>query len=421
MTLHNALTGVELHETKGAAAATKGQVLVATGVATAVYQALLGNTVMVNALSDFPAASGGKITLAASTTYLLGADINIGTDHLLFSAGSGLMSHAAFTSNITYTGTGAIFRGIDVNATIKDITVTAGTADVYDFSETGGGNTKILIVSDVLVVSCATYATFTKMRTVILDGNTTLSCDLGIIVDSAGMTGLRITSLNLVSASATFVGIDFTGSLVNNINLDGIVLIGGAGSIGIKGDAASANVGAGFIANVANVQFTGVTTPLSVITVDDIRWNFQGNGAVADTMPDALLSLVGNATVTTTPIGVPTLVAGTWNDERVSHFTNTAAGRSTYNGERNLTTPIDADLVIDPASGTNKSFRAYIAVNGVVETNSGRAILITSGAPKQITLHWQVVLTTTDFVELFIENETDSVNATVIDATLRLN
>lgn len=421
MTVHNAMTGSELHETKGAAAAAKGQVLIASGAATAVWQALLGNTIMVNQLSDFPTASGGKITLAAATTYLLGADINIGTDYLLFSAGSAIMSHSSFTANVTYGGTGATFRGIDVNATIKDITVTAGTGDVYDFSETGGGNTKILIISDVLVLSCSTYATFTKMRTVILDGNTTLSCDLGVIVDSAGMTGIRITSLALVSASATFVGIDFTGALVNNINIDGVVMVGGTGSVGIKGDAASANVGANFIANVANVQFAGVTTPLSGITVDDIRWNFQGNGSVADTMPDALVSLVANATVTTTPVGVPTLVAGTFVDERASHFTNTIGGRSTYNGERDLTTPIDADLVIDPASGTNKSFRAYIAVNGVVETNSGRAILITSGAPKQITLHWQVVLTSTDYVELYIENETDSVNATVIDATLRLN
>ena len=420
MTLHNALTGVELHETKGAAAATKGQVLVASGAATAVYQALLGNTVMVNSLSDFPAASGGKITLAAATTYLLGADVNIGTDYLLFSAGSGLMSHAAFTANLTYGGTGAALRGVDVNATIKDITVTAGTGDVYDFSETGGGNAKIIIISDVLVISCSTYGTFTKMRTVILDGNTTLSCDLGVIVDSAGMTGIRITSLALVSTSTTFVGIDFTGSLVNNINLDGLVLSGGVGSIGIKGDAANANVGANFIANVSNVQFQGVTNALSGITIDDFRWNFQGNGDVADTMPDALVSMVSNATATTLAVGVPTLVAGTWALIRNSQFTTTTAGKATYNGERDLVTPIDVSVVVDPASGTNKTIRAYVAVNGAAVVNSGIAVNISSGDPKQISVPWQANLSTGDYVEVFIENETDSVNATVIDATVRV-
>jgi len=153
MTLHNALTGVELHETKGAAAALAGQVLVATGSATAVYQALVGNVVQVNSLTDLPAASGGKITLAANTAYAFGANINIGTDFLQFSAGTGIQSAAAFTSTITYTGTVPMLQGADANATIKDLTLSCANSDVYSWVDTGGGGNSIVIISDLPVLT----------------------------------------------------------------------------------------------------------------------------------------------------------------------------------------------------------------------------------------------------------------------------
>ena len=419
MTLHNALTGVELHETKGAAAATVGQVLVATGAATAVYQALLGNVIHVNALADLPTPAAGKITLLANTTYLFGASVNIGTDFLQFSAGSSIQSMAAFTSTVTYTGTVPMLQGADANTRIKDINLLCANSDVFDWDDATPGSS-IIILTDVLVIACKGFGTFEDIGTLVVDGMTAVSCTSGITYLGSGFGGTRLSSVNFISTSTTFIGLDFTTATLTNVNIDGIVMSGGAGSIGIKGDAASANITANRIANVANIQFDGVTTALSGITIDDFRWNFQQNGGLADTMPDALVSLTANATVTTLAVGVPTLIAGTWVDEGSSQFTSTAGGRATYNGERELLTPIDADVVIDPASGTNKSIRAYIALNGTEITNSGKSVNISAGDPKQITLHWQLTLDTTDFVEVFIENETDSVNGTVLDATLRL-
>jgi len=419
MTLHNALVGVELHETKGAASAGKGQVLVATGVATAVYEALLGNVVRVNVLADLPTAAAGKITLAANTAYLFGANVNIGTDFLQFSAGSSIMSSAAFIATVTYTGTVPMLQGADANATIKDITVSCASSDVFSWVDATPA-TSIVLISDLLVIACETVGTFNDIGTLVVDGSTTISCTDGIVILGTSVNGVRIESVALNSTDTGYVGIDFTGAVVKTINIDGAVLNGGAGSIGIKGDAASANVAANFIANVSNVQFQGVTTPLSGITVDDFRWNFQGNGEVADTMPDALIAMVGNSTATVLSVGVPTLVAGTFTLERASQFTTTTAGRATYNGERDLVTPIDISVVLDPASGTNKTLRCYVALNGTEVTSSGIAVNISSGDPKQISVPWQINLTTGDFIEIFIENETDSVNATAIDVTLRV-
>ena len=421
MTVHNAMTGSELHEPKAIAAAVKGAIYHADGAGSGAFLPPMGTkTVVVHVLSDLPAASGGKITLAANTLYFFGDSVNIGTDFLQFSAGAGIEAPAAFTSIITYTGTVPMLQGADANATIDDITLSCANSDVYSWIDTGGGGNSIVIISDVLVVACKAVGTFDDINTLVVNGATVVSCTDGIAILGNSMSGLRLTSLAMLSTDTGYIGLDVTGATIQTVNVDGVILAGGAGSIGIKGDAASANIVADFIANVSNVQFKGVTTPLSGISVDDFRWNFQGNGEVADTMPDALVSLTANATATTLSVGVPTLVAGTWSLERSSQYTTTTAGRATYNGERNLVTPIDASVVIDPASGTNKSIRVFIAVNGSVITNSGMSVNISSGDPKEITVPWQVNLSTTDFIEVFIENETDSVDCTVSDATLRL-
>lgn len=419
MTVHNALTGSELHETKGAAGATKGHTLIASGAGTAAYQAILNNVVMVNTLSDLPTAAAGKITLAAATTYLFGASINIGTNYLQFGAGTGISCITAFTAVITYTGTAPMLQGDNVNARIKDVTLTAPNADLYSWVDSTPG-TSIVIISDVLVLDCKTLGTFDDINTLVIDGSTVVDCDSGIVLLGTSQSGLRLSSVNVNSTSATFIGLDFTGSTMKTVNLDGVTLAGGAGSIGIKGDPSSANITTDFVANVSNVQFQGVTTPLSGITIDDIRWNFQGNGIVADTMPDAMVSMTSNSTDTVLSVGVPTLVLGTFVGIRASFFTTTTAGRATYDGERAIVTPIDADITVEPVSGTNKSIRAFIAKNGVAILDSGRAILLDNNNPRQITVHWQVEMVATDYIEIYIENETDSTDATVIDATLRL-
>jgi len=420
MPVHNAMTGSELHETKGAAAAAQGFTLVANGVGQAVYQALLGNVVFVNQLSDLPTAAAGKITLAAATTYLFGDSINIGTDYLQFSAGTDISSHAAFTAVITYTGTAPMLQGADVNATLKDIGLNCPNSDLFSWVDTGGGGNSIVIVSDMFVIACQGVGTFDDINTLVINGATVIDCTTGVTFLGDSHQGTRLESFSMLSTSTSFIGIDLTGATLKTFFCEGLILTGGTGSIGLKGDAGSANITTGFIANISGVQFQGVTTPLSGISVDDFRFNFQGNGEVADTMPDALTAFVGNATATVLSVGVPTLVAGTWVEARSSQFTTTAGGRSTYLGERDLVTPIDISVVIDPASGTNKTVRAYVALNGAAVIASGIAVNVSSGDPKQISVPWQLKLSTGDFVEVFIENETDSVDATVIDATLRI-
>lgn len=421
MTLHNALTGIELHEPKGIATAAAGTVYVANGAGSGDYELPGGNnTVVINVLADLPTPSGGTITLAANTNYIIAAAINIGTNFITAADNSTFTANNFFSPAVTYTGTGSMFVGVDVTFGISRILLTANTAQLFDFSETSTGGTKIFECNSVRATKCTKWATLTKLLSQLVVNSSCTDCDDGITVAGTVSVVASFRQIAFIGTNTSFIGLDLGASVQQTLEITDPLFVGGAGSIGIKGAAASANVTTNFIANVNNGSFAGVTTPLSGITIDDIRWNFIGNGVIADSMPDALLSLTANATVTTLSVGVPTLVAGTWVDERASHFTNTTGGRSTYNGERNLLTPIDIDLVVDPVSGTNKSIRAFVALDGTEIVASSKAVNISSGDPKQLVLHWQIDMATTGFIEVFIENESDSVDCTVIDATLRL-
>ena len=422
MTLHNALTGVELHETKGAAAATKGHVLVATGSATAVYQALLGNVVHVNALADLPAAAAGKITLLANTVYLFGASVNIGTDFLQFSAGTSIQCLAAFTATVTYTGTVPMIQGADANTRIKDINLLCANSDVFSWVD-GTPGTSIIIITDVLIIACKAVGVFNDIGTLVVDGSTVVSCTTGISYLGSSINGTRLSSINFISTSTTFIGLDFTGATLNNINVDGMAMSGGVGSIGIKGDTASANLNANRIGHVSHVQFQGITTPLSGITLDDIRWNFQANGDLADTMPDALSSFKGNATVTTITSSSSdgsnsVLVAGTWTVNRSSHFTSTTAGRITYDGERDLTTPVDVTATVNPASDSDVAL--YLALNGTAIDVTGQGQKVFAIDAENMSTQWQLTLSTGDFLEIFVENQSGTANITVENIIFRV-
>ena len=422
MGLHKNVAENNLHEPKGVSVAARGRVYVADGLGSGAWSNQGGNSiVVVNSILDLPTAAGGKHTLAANTDYELGANIDIAGNYLQFGAGSGFSGPGAFINSLTYTGAGAVFRGDGVNATIKDITVIAGTGDVYDFTDSGAGNTFIVLISDVLVISCGTAGTFSKLRTVVMDGSTVVACQQGLVFGGTTQSSIRLNSIALSSTNTSYVGIDFTGSLQQTVNMEGVLFKGGAGSIGLKGDAGSANIAVGYLANISNCQFNDVTTPLSGITTDDIRLNFKSNGVVKDSMPDAMVSMVANATATViTTIATPVKVLGTWVVQRASQYTCTTAGRATYNGERPITTPIDATLTLSPASGTNKVIRVKLALNGTPITASGKAIKVDTGSPQTITVPWQLEMTTTDYIEVFVENETDTVDVLVQDAVLRI-
>jgi hypothetical protein len=379
----------------------------------------------VNSSSDLPAASGGARALVANTAYVIGADITI-AEALTPAVGCAVIGNVVFGAKLKTTSAAGLFVGGDASFQVSNINVAAPNGPIFDITDTTPG-TSIVSLNNFSCTEYQSIGSFDSCFGVQIVGgsflDTTNSTD-GMTF--SGATGWQVISVRQVVAStsnASYVGIDMDTSVAASIEITDYSIIGVSGAVALKGAASNANVAANTIASVSGCTLNGGgATPLSGITRDDFRWDFQGNAGVANTSPDALASLPTNATATTiSTVNTPVIVAGTWTVESCSHFTCDTTTRATYDGERDFQGPITFRLSIEPSSGTNKTLSAYLAVNGSVVANSKSTIQADAGSPQNISVVWQYNFTNGDYAEIFVENNTDTTNILVSSAIARIN
>lgn len=422
-TEHVTITDPELHEPKDISTATAGQVYVSIGGGAGVWATLAGdNLVLVNSASDFPAPVAGVITLEDEHQYVTTAPISV-SDRFEWGDGSSITSNSILGPTLTYTGTGSMFSGDGKGFLLRDIQVDCPNGQVFNLTDSVGGVGRTSI-SGVAILSCVTVGVFADLRSLVADNFTVISATNGITL--SGSTGWLVASFlrtAMISTSASFIGIDYNAAVLSNIEMQNLIMTAPAGAVGFSGAANNANVAVGSVATITNSTFLGGMTPVTGIDVEnDVRWFSEQNSAnVPDTKPDAMASLTANATNTEIVTGgVAVLVAGTWVDQRSSHYTVSTAGRITYVGEKPLAEPFEVILNMEPISGTNKNLSVQIFKNGSLITGTKMQALTNSGNPLIFTTMWQLQLVQNDFLEVFVSNETDTVDVNVNDAIFRL-
>lgn len=379
------------------------------------------NTVVVNQESDFPTAVGGVITLTDNTNYILGANVTT-ANRFVLGLNNSITANNIFNPVLTYTGSGVMFTGVDKNLTISDISLNCASGTAFDISSTVAP-ASFFVMDSVIVQNCAKFANFNDMFTVVIRNSGSLNATTGITVAGTNYWSIfSIDRLNLPSTSASFIGIDLGSSTHQTLELDNLVFRAPAGAKGLKGLASSGNITANNLATCLNSEFSGGLTPLDTITQNDIRWDFQRNTGVADTITDALLGFNGNATETAISVATtPVLVNATWVLEDANKFTTTTGGRATYNGERDSHLPVDVAVGVVAVGGGNKNCSLYIAKNGTVITSTKRTVQTSGSTPRTWSIPWQLTLSNGDYIEVFVANDTDTVNLIVEHAVLRIN
>jgi hypothetical protein len=376
--------------------------------------------VVVNLLSDFPTPVSNVITLADDTEYLIGDAVSLGLNELVMGDGCAVSAIESIAVPLSYAGTGDMFTILNNTARISDLTISCPSGRVINFSD----NTDTLFRMNDCTVSCATFGLFNSGGA---SGSTVRFTNVSpASITSSGctITGSWNTWLWEVSSTSLTGGslFNFGTATFDAIVLDLVLANLGAGTTLITGAASSANINTGGTAIVTRMLTSGAGTILSGVTVDDALWNFFHNDDIADTRPDGLLSMQSNATPTAIAVaGDPVLVAGTWVVERNSQTTGTTAGRITYNGGKDVTIPITGSFTVEPASGGAVNISIEVALNGTVVPNSKRTANTSAGNPVSITAPWQEVLSTSDFVEFFVTNETTTVDILVSSAISRIN
>ena len=370
-------------------------------------------TILISVEADFPTPSGGVITLADDTDYLLLQDISTSNR---FKLGMPSVMRAADSSivSLTYTGSGTMLTGVDADFKLTKLTVNCPSGTLFDI--TGG----VAQMIDMTVGECDEIGNFANIGAGQINNVAWSDIKTNGMTFTGNMNEF-ILLINLVTLNGgTFI--DLGASTVTGFNIGGCFSALAAGTTFLDGAASSANINSGGLGALSNNRFVGAGSALATITADDARWNFQLNDDITDTRPDCLLSMQSNATETAIAVaGTPVLVAGTWVVGRASQMTGTAAGRATYDGEKATALPITASLTVAPVTGASVSISVEIAVDGTAVPNSKRTATASAVTSASITVPWQESMENAQFVEAFVTNEDSTVNILVSSAVLRVN
>jgi hypothetical protein len=380
------------------------------------------NRIVINEYADFP------IPLTADTEYFVGGPITFPTT--LPATFNDLPNGVRFTggavsSQLIYNGTGTFLKGVDVGSLfIEGVTIIAPAAKVFDITDVSA--TTIVNIDSSAVVACDQFGSFDCFALVFSVTNV-ISTNQGIELTGTKTQVLSIEKMTINSADASFVAVDLGSAVMPSVEISNLRSNGPAGSVGIKGLAGSANISANQKATITSCEFTGGITALDTIDENDFRYKFVSVTDVRDTNPDAIITLTNNATATTISASSSdgsnaVLVAGAWATKGESQYATTAAGRITALFESPVPSPITVSASIEPVSGTNVTIAVYVCVNGVIQVESGIVVRVDSNNPLAVTVVWQEEMSSTvnSYIEVFVENRTNTTNILVSGAVLRV-
>lgn len=410
--LHKDQTGVDLHEPKDVAAALVDLVYVTNGAGSGDFKFFKpNNVVLINVMSDFPTAVAGVRTLVADTHYKIGADVST-ADRFALSANVSISCSDTNGPTLTYTGTDPMFTGTAVNFNVYQARLNAANATLVDM--TSG----FFRLDNSTIEATTQDGKFTDMVGVVINRCSYLASLDGNKFFGSVVVGIYSQSkTRYITTSATNVFVDFGTAVFNLLEVTNIAFTAPAGAIGLKGLAASGNLGVGKLAVVADVSFSTAMTPLSGIVPDDIRWVFQANAGVANSIKAADTFITSTQTVTIVTSTVFVAIGGTsWTSDIAASFTTDIAGKLTYINELDATFLVGGIATIEKTAGGTDVLEMRIAKNGTTLAKSGS--FTETATPATVSSQILVSLTKDDTLQLFVANNSSTGNVDVNVANL---
>ncbi len=367
------------------------------------------NEIIVNSAADLPPPSGGQRLLANNTTYTLGADVAI--DEEIVCAAEGVFRGSDANGATLSTTASRLFVGSNSIYYIRDIRLDCPNGTVFDFVDTAPVNSSILNIRDMDIASCLKIGDFDTLFALVMMNISTAS-DNGIEFFGSGWFVQSLTNLGMLTSSATFVGIDFGTSVAGTISIDGPIVNGPLGAIGMTGAAASANLVVGGVGSVVNTALNGnAADPLTVINPNDIRWTFRDNAGIpdsrvqADAFSDSPNTTIINDIGVFVNIGNPT---NDWASDIAARFTISTAGVVTYIGERDIDVEVVGVATVEKVGGGTDQIAVRVAKDG---TSLSKSQSVTENiSPTSVTTTAAFIMSTNDTVSLQIANLDSTAN-----------
>lgn len=369
----------------------------------------LENYVVVKSLSDFPTPVSGVITLKGNVSYHINGNVDILNNRIELGVNTLIFGINRTTDILrASTLTGSMFHAAGKFTFMRDIQISCPNGSLFDLT---GGVVQLLAVS---LTTTANFGTMNNMSIVSLRNiaSTQRIFTVGGLVLSGSCGNFSLVDALLIDNVGTFI--NFGTSTWDSVIIDRNNFTVNAGQTGFSGATGSANINTGGNGNVGGNNFTGLGIYHSGINHSDILWKFYDNGGMRNTLEHGGYNMVGNATITSiATVSAPVKIAGTTTASSVEKFTHTD-NKLTYNGVDDIT--LATQFVASFYSDVNatKTWRFFIAKNGSVLSTSTQKISTTSNALLYVVISCEMVdYSTNDYVEAWVQNDTDDTDLTV--------
>lgn len=374
-------------------------------------------TIYVNSELQFPTQDATTITLRENQHYEYGADI-LTTKNFVCEQGSSIASKNLDSHTLTYTGTGSMFSGTDVDFAIRQCKINTPNATAFDFTDSVG-SVKKFICEDVQISNSAKVGEFTDMFLTQFTNSGAFNTTQGIELFGTSGGVFSLDRMNVTSTSASFKAVNFGSSQFQVNEMNNLVAGGPAGAVGISGLASSGNVPAGRKAVVTGADFLGDITPLENIEHFDIRWDFQGNPKINNSINVADVYLTGGSETTDIitqgvfeEIGIPDAGGVSWASDIAERFTVGTDGVITYIGQEDIDVQITGTATVEKVGGGSNEVEVRVAKNWTAgSTGYERSRAITQNAtPTSVPFFVVDTITNGDNFRVILRNNSSDID-----------
>ncbi|MBC7885641.1 MAG: hypothetical protein H7X99_09210 [Saprospiraceae bacterium] len=367
------------------------------------------NYVLVKSAADFPAAVGGVITLVAGTLYEINGTILLSNKIDLNDCT--IIGEDTTNDKLIYTGSGELFTGAH-GGKLRNVSLIATAGKVFNINGGGIANTSLL-VEDCYILSSSSVGTVQGMTGYVY------FADIGFYANTSGITFQNnayvymngvVWDVSNTNTFETYIGtfstIQILGGSRNvptgstGLNITGQTSIS-SGSIKSTKFVGTGTLVAGTFSKFWEVEALGLNTEKDDVATGNLYITTPGLTAIAT-------------------VNVPLKISGTTTSVNLFRFASPASNRLTYTGLKIKRCMVICNLTATfSGGGSNKFFTFSIAKNGTILPESKQKVkLINDTDQTFIGVASMIFLAPNDYIEIWVENNTDAADITALTLNL---
>lgn len=364
--------------------------------------------VSVCSLADLPSAIGGVITLLSGVAYYFCGDIDLLGSRLVTGENTCLLGSSSETSFITSTGINAGVPLLTMNYTcpVRHITF----RDVDTCISIGGDGSAALDWTGVNFLNVPNIGVLGDCDNFIFTKGAFLNSQGLSVTGTIGTVSVDNSLLSGQGTSGAIISISSTANITRRFRIVYSSIIASGLTIAIDADPLATIGTDNYILDTVN--FGGGGTYLNGILSDDNRSRFSGCIGIRNTDNLASLWMQDNLTPTVVARSTPTKAEGATSPSTINQRFSHSNNRLTYIGALSLS--FKAEVQLSLSSGNNQELHVWIAKNGSPVLDSEMHVN-TSGNGRTSSFGVQAIidLSSSDYVELFVANDSSANNITV--------